>query len=74
MYTYSWFEDAQVALVIENLPANGRDIRVVGSIPGSGRSPGGGHSNPLYCSAWRIPWTEESGRLQFIGSQRVRHS
>ena len=24
--------------------------------------------------AWRIPWTEETGRLQFMGSQRVRHS
>ena len=24
--------------------------------------------------AWRIPWTEESGRLQSMGSQRVRHS
>ena len=23
--------------------------------------------------AWEIPWTEESGRLQFLGSQRVRH-
>ena len=23
--------------------------------------------------AWRIPWTEEAGRLQFMGSQRVRH-
>jgi len=23
--------------------------------------------------AWRISWTEEFGRLQFIGSQRVRH-
>ena len=23
--------------------------------------------------AWRIPWTEEAGGLQFIGSQRVRH-
>ena len=28
------------------------------------------HSNIL---AWRISWTEESGRLQFTGSQRVRH-
>ena len=28
------------------------------------------HSSVL---AWRIPWTEESGRLQSIGSQRVRH-
>ena len=24
--------------------------------------------------AWRIPWTEEPGRLQFIGSQKVRHN
>ena len=28
------------------------------------------HSSIL---AWRIPWTEETGRLQFTGSQRVRH-
>ena len=28
------------------------------------------HSNIL---AWRIPWTEESGRLQFLGLQKVRH-
>ena len=28
------------------------------------------HSRTL---AWKIPWTEEPGRLQFIGSQRVRH-
>ena len=24
--------------------------------------------------AWRIPWSEESGRLQSMGSQRVRHN
>ena len=29
------------------------------------------HSSIL---AWRIPWTEESGRLQFMELQRVRHS
>jgi len=28
------------------------------------------HSSIL---AWRIPWTEEPGGLQFMGSQRVRH-
>ena len=28
------------------------------------------HSSTL---AWKIPWTEESGRLQSMGSQRVRH-
>ena len=42
-----------------------------GSIPGSGRSPGRGHSNPSIIAAWRIPWTEEPGGLQSIGSQRV---
>ena len=39
------------------------------------RAPGGGHDNPLkYILAWRIPWTEEPGRLQSIGSQRVRQA
>ena len=36
--------------VVKNPPANARDIRNVGLIPGSGRSPGGGHSNPLQYS------------------------
>ena len=44
-----------------------------GYIPGSGRFPGEGNGNPLYFLAWRIPWTEEPGGLQFIGSQRVGH-
>ena len=38
---------SQVALVVKNPPVNAGDVRDVGSIPGSGRSPGGGHSNPL---------------------------
>ena len=42
----------------------------LGSIPGSGRSPGEGNGYPL---AWSIPWTEEPGGLQSMGSQRVRH-
>ena len=42
------------------------------SIPGLGRSPGEGNGNPLQ-DPWKIPWAEESGRLQSIGSQRVRH-
>ena len=33
--------------MIKNLPANAGDIREAGSIPGLGRSPGGGHVNPL---------------------------
>ena len=38
-----------------------------------GKIPGGGHGYPLHILAWRVPWTEEPGGLQFIESQRVRH-
>ena len=41
----------------------------LGSIPGSGRSLGEGNGNPLQCSCWRIPWTEEPDGLQSIESQ-----
>ena len=45
-----------------------------GSNPGSGRSPGGANDNPLqYSCLEKIPWTEEPGRLQAMGSQRVGH-
>ena len=36
---------SQVAVVVKNPPANTGDIGEAGSIPGSGRSPGGGHGN-----------------------------
>ena len=36
--------------MVKNLPANVGDARDSGSIPGSGRSPGGGNGNPLQCS------------------------
>ena len=42
--------------------------------PGLGRSPGGGHGNPLQYSSWRTSWTEVSGRLQSMGLQRVGHN
>ena len=63
-----------MVLEVKNLPANARDIRDAGSVPGFGRSPGGGHSNPLSILAWRIPWAEESDGLQSIGSQTVGHN
>ena len=56
-----------MALVVKTLLPIAED-RDVGSIPGSGRSPGEG-DNPLHILAWRIPWTEEPGRLQSIASQ-----
>ena len=37
----------QVVLAVKTLPANSGDLRGVGSIPGWGRPPGGGHGNPL---------------------------
>ena len=46
---------SQVVLVVKNLPANAGDIRDVGSIPGSGRSPRGGNGNPLQYSCQRNP-------------------
>ena len=63
---------SQVVLVVKNLPANAGDVRDLGLIPESGRSPGKGNGNPLQNLAWRIPWTEEPDGLQSMGSQRVR--
>ena len=47
---------SQVALVARDPPANAGDIREVGSIPGSGRSPGGGHSSSLQYSCLENLW------------------
>ena len=57
--------------MVKNPPINARDV---GLIPGSGRSPGGGNGSPLQYSSWKIPWTEEPGRLQSKGSHRVGHN
>ena len=45
----------------------------LGSISGSGRSPGEGNGNPLQYSCLENPKIEESDRLQSMGSQRVGH-
>ena len=46
---------SQVVLAVKNPPANAGDIREVGSIPGLGRSPGGGHGNILQYSCLENP-------------------
>ena len=51
---------SQMALVVKNLTANARDVRDEGSIPGSGRSPGGGHGNPLQYSCLENPMDREA--------------
>ena len=49
-----------VALVVKSLPASAGDIRDVGSIPGSKRSPGGGHGNTLQYSCLDNPHEQRS--------------
>ena len=50
-----WNQASQGALVVKNLPANAGAMRDTGSIPGSGRSPGGGHGSPLQYSSLEHP-------------------
>ena len=59
--------------MVKNLPVSAGDIRDGGSIPGSGRAPGGGNGNHSSVLALRIPWTQEPGGLQSMGSQRMVH-
>ena len=61
-------------LVVKNPPAKASDARDPDLIPGSGRTPEkemAVHSSILAC---RIPWTEEPGRQQSMGLQRVWHN
>ena len=62
---------SQEVLVVKNLPANAGDIRDVGLISGLGRSLEEGKATQSSSLAWRIPGIGETGRLQFIGSQRI---
>ena len=55
--------------VVKNLPDNAGDLGDAGSIPGSGRFPGGGHSNPLQCSCLNNLHGWKS--LEGYSSQRV---
>ena len=77
-FRIDWFyllaiQGTAVALAVKKLPANAGDLRDKGLIPGSGRSLGGGHGNPLqyYClensmdrGAW---WATQSMGLQRVG-------
>ena len=64
MYTYG---ASQAVLGEKHLPASAGEVQDSASIPGLGRSPGGGHGNPLSTLAWRAPWSEEPGILQATG-------
>ena len=56
-----------MALEIKNLLANTGDIREAGSIPGSGRSSGGGHGNPLQYSCLENPMDRGVGQATVHG-------
>ena len=64
--------DFQVSRVIMKLPANTGDIRDTDLIPGSDPLEEGMATYSTIL-ARRIPWTEEPGGLQSVGSQRVGH-
>ena len=55
--------DSQVVLVVKNPPAKAGDIRDTGSIPRLGRSLEEWMATPSSILVWRIPGTEEPGRL-----------
>ena len=58
--------------VVKNPPDSAGDIRDLGSIPGSGRSPGGEHGNPLQYSCLENPMDREAWRVTVRGGHRVR--
>jgi len=60
--------------VVKNPPANAGDLRDVGSIPDLEDPLDEGMATHFSILIWRMPWTEEPGRLQSMGLQRVRHN
>ena len=62
-----------MALVVQNSAANAGNIRDVGSSLGGEDPLEEEMATPSSILAWRIPWTEEPGGLQALGSQRVGH-
>ena len=46
--------------MVKNFPANAGDVRDTDSIPGSGKTPGGGHATHSGILAWRIPMDREA--------------
>ena len=67
-YTYSWA--SLVVQMVKNLPAmQETQIQSLGQEDPLEKE----KATQSSILAWRIPWTEEPGRLQSMGSQRIRH-
>ena len=66
--------------MVKNPPTNAGDTRNVGSIPGSGRSPGREHGNPLQYSCLENPMNrgdlqaESTGQRSLTGLKRLNHA
>ena len=61
-----------MAYSVKNPPAKqeiASNVGDLGSIPELGHFPGEGNGNPLSILAWEIPWTEEPGGPQSLGTQ-----
>ena len=75
IYSVAYFLRAsQVALLVENPPANAGDVKDMGSIPGSGRSPGEGNGNPLQYSCLENPMDRGAWRatIHRVAMSRTR--
>ena len=59
--------------MVKNSPANAGDLRDMGSIPGSGRSSGGGHGNPLQYSYLENPMDRGAQQATTMDSRRAEH-
>ena len=60
--------------MVKNLPADAGDVRDIGLSLGGTNPLEEGMATHASILVWRIPWTEEPGGLQSMGSQRVRHN
>ena len=69
--TWLWCRASKVAPVLKNPPTNAKDMV---SVPGLRRSLEQNMATHSSILAWRIPWTEESGGLQSMGSHKVRNN
>ena len=68
-----------MALMVKNLPANVGEVRDVGLIPGLGRTPGGGHGNPLQYSCQENPmdrgaWQAPQGHKGSDTTEATQHA
>ena len=70
---HPYFRASRGALVVKNLPSNVGDVREVGSVPGSGRSPGGGNGNPLQYSCLENSMDRGAWWAMVRKFTRVRH-